>query len=341
MQHTIERARSESVAISEGGPRSGSALGALPGLVSNDRTNYRRADSPGLGKIAELLANASLLMRHQEKELGFALVRQALSLKSDHPEAIRMLAQIHFQNGHFSQAERAYVQLLKLDYGFSTLVNLADCLYRQGRDSEALERYDQALSTLTGDLVNEAQLFEIYKNMGNIYCRLADFQGAEENYFRALSLRPQSDILLVNLGTLDFQRAETSGALQKFRQAIEINPKNDKAWVGLALVHDQMGDSVLAVANIENAVDLNPKNRTAVHILANWAVREQRLSIAIETLQSYLAGVEQDEEMSLVLIHIFCLNQNFELAKLEIERVLLWNPKNVEVQQLLVEINKR
>ncbi len=297
--------------------------------------------SLGGSKISILLANADLLLGHGETELGFTLIRQALSIDSHHALALKKLGQFHMKQKRYAQAEVAFEALLKSDYSFENLASLAESYYLQNKDEKASAKYDEAFSHLVTDMENPQILFEAFKNLGNIHCRAGDFQAAQENYFKAFALNSKSDMLLVNLGTLDFQQGELSSSLEKFRQALTVNPRNDRAWVGLAVVHDKMGDSALAMANVENAVEIAPTNRTAVHILSNWAVRDLRYATAIEVLQEYLGQVEQDEEMSLVLIHLFCLTQQFEMARIEIERVLLWNPGHPEVLRLSQELARK
>ena len=47
------------------------------------------------GEIPSLLANANILFRHDESELGFALLRQALKIDSHHPEVLKQLSTYH------------------------------------------------------------------------------------------------------------------------------------------------------------------------------------------------------------------------------------------------------
>jgi tetratricopeptide (TPR) repeat protein len=303
---------------------------------------YRPSVVPvGASQISALLANADILIRNRESELGFTLIRQALTVDSHHALALKKLGQFHMSKKRYAQAEIAFEEVLKADYSFENLAQLAEACYLQNKDEKAAVKYEEAFSIIVTGMENPQILFEAFKNLGNIQCRAGDFQAAQENYFKAFALNPKSDMLLVNLGTLDFQQSELSSSLEKFRQALAVNPRNDRAWVGLAVVHDKMGDSALAMANIENAVEIAPSNRTAVHILSNWAVRDLRYSTAIEVLQEYLGQVEQDEEMSLVLIHLFCLTQQFDLARFEVERVLLWNPEHPEVLRLSKELPKK
>jgi len=282
-------------------------------------------------KVALLVANARILMKHREFSPALNLLRSASNIQSKSPQVLGLLAECLERTHRLDEALKIRSVSVKLLCNFDQVQKLATLYYKLGKDEEALSNYFEALSLLTEE---DQALFEIYKNIGNILVRQGDFEGAEEYYNKAYTLNPGCDILLVNFGTLEVQRQDFDKSLFCFRQAVEANPKNDKAWVGLAMVHAQFGDHALAWANLETAIDINPANRTAVLLLANWGVRDHREENSIEVLQSYLGRVEYDEDMSLALINLYCSNSQIAEAKLECERVLLWNPENQEVASL-------
>lgn len=287
--------------------------------------------------VASYLKNAQLLMKHKDFSLALNLLRQASNKESTNPLTLNLLATCLEKLSRVDEALFARKALVKADYGFESLFNFATTLYKLNRDQEALDKYYEALAVLTEENVH---LFELYKNMGNIFVRRGDFDGAEEYYNKAYTMNPESDVLLVNFGTLEVQRNDFDKSLYCFRKAVEFNPENDKAWVGLAMVHNQFADTDLAWANIETALDINPQNRTAVHLAANWGLRDGRTNKAIIALQEYLGVVEEDEDMSLVLINLLCSAGHMDLALLEMERVLLWNPEHSEVRELKKKIVK-
>lgn len=289
-------------------------------------------------QIPVWLSNAFLLLKNNETSLAKALVIKALGINSFHPEALKCLAQIEKISKNWSAVCKSYEALLKVDYCFENVVALAEAFYQINDDHKAQALYEEALTLV---LEEKIELFNIYKNLGNIHVRQGDFLAAEENYNKAATIVPNSDMLFVNLGTLEIQREDYNLAADKFRRALSINAKNDKAWVGLAIVHERMGDHLLAYANIENAVEIAPDNRTAVHLMAHWFSKNNHIDVAIEVLENYLSLVQQDEEISLIFIHLLCLSNQLSKAKLEIERVLLWNPQNQEVNKLFAEIQKK
>ncbi len=282
-------------------------------------------------RIATFLTNARVLMKHQDYRLALNLLRQASNINSKNPTTLGLLAECLEKTAHLEEALVVHKALVTYNYGFESLYGRATTLYKVGRDQEAMDGYYEALSILKEE--NEL-LFELYKNMGNIFVKQGDFDAAEEYYNKAYTVNSQSDVLLVNFGTLEVQRNDFEKSLYCFRKAVEMNAENDKAWIGLAMVHSQFGDHDLAWANLEAGIDINPQNKTAVHLAANWAVRDGRLLKAIEFLQVYLSEVDDDEELSLVLINLYCMTGQIENAIIEMEKVLLWNPDNKEVREL-------
>ncbi len=291
--------------------------------------------------IAELLLNAETLLANGEKELGRVLVYEALKKNSKNILALKKAKELLDQPQDLRQQISIQRVICENEICFENFSEIAHLAYKLGEDEMALKYYQGSLDlALYPAKERNAGLFDVYKNMGNILSRFGDYDGAEENYNKAFTLNPESDALAVNLGTLCIQRNDYEGALEKYRFAIEKNPENDQAWVGLALVHYEMGDVQLAFANIENAIDLNPSNRTAVHLFTNWCSKEGKPQYAIEAVQNFLATVDVDEEMSLVLIHLFCKCNMFDLAKIESERVLLWKPSSKTMVEIQKELDK-
>ncbi|GIL16782.1 MAG: hypothetical protein BroJett040_05330 [Oligoflexia bacterium] len=289
-------------------------------------------------EISLYIYNSETLLKNNENSLARALMVKALQLDPFHIGALKQLSKCFNETTELASKIKIYEQLVKVDYSFETFVQMGHLHYKAGHNEMAKQFYFDGL----GLLVSESfELFEVYKNLGNILVKEGDFEGAEEYYNKAFTLNPDSDQLHVNLGTLEVQKNDFSSALERFRRAVNINSSNDKAWVGLALVHNHMGDLQLARANIEKALDLNISNRTAVHLYVNWSQDEKSVDQGIERLQQYLAQVDSDKEMSLVLIHLYCMTNELNLALLEIERVLLWHPDATELIDLERQIRQQ
>lgn len=272
---------------------------------------------------ARLFHAARLLMTHKEFLPAQQLLRKTLSIVPWSILTIKSLADCAFGLGQVAEGLKLLQALVRINDHPDHMVKLADALYDQGQDQEALRYYLSALRTLDE---SAPQLFEIYKTMGNIFVRSRDFESAEDNYNKAYRLNPHSAILRVNFGTLEIQRGNWDAAVQRLREAIVIDPSCDRAWVGLALTHRQFGDHQLSWANLARALDHNPMNTTALQLALSWVVKDERWEQVTAWLVKYLETNGEDAVMSLALAQLWFLRGRHGMARVELERTLALDP---------------
>lgn len=211
-------------------------------------------------------------------------------------------------------ADDLMIRPVDLDIMFRVIDEVA----KQGEVETAIQLYHQVSQKRD---VQDHHLFTLYKNLGNHYLRVGDIDSAEENYNRAYTIDPESDVLLVNYGTLELQRGAVEQARERFRHAVDINENSDRAWLGLSLVHRDFGDLDLAWANLERTLDINPNNVTALQLMSDWSIKDGRVSSAEERLERYLHQNDKDHAIRLRLAQLmFCVGR-FQRA-LDIAEVL-------------------
>ncbi len=320
--------RSDSMVTTAAGPaRPVSQMdSAIADFERPDERPDDRPDSAEVELLATLLKNSNILIEAREYRLAFYLLRSVLIRCPDSPQGLSNMGLCLRELGRYEEALKCFRALVKVQGAsgkFDAQVLIAETLYLGERDEMALAAYRDVLKSVPE---NYKRLFEIYKNIGNIHVRAGDFDAAEEFYNKAHTINPESDVLMVNYGTLEIQRENFEAAVLRFRRAVELNPENDKGWVGLALVHRQMGDFDLSWANVQRALDINHKNRTAIRLVVEWAVADQRFALAITRLQEYLEADGEDAEMSFMLAKIFTHIGRLQEARLEMERVLALDP---------------
>ncbi len=273
--------------------------------------------------LAPLLRNSALLVDNREYRLAMNLLRNVLLRRPNMPTALSLHGRCLRETGSYHEATRCFRALVAVQDTAENWALLGETLYLLELDKEALRAYGEALVRETD---THPQLFEIYKNIGNIHVRAGDFEAAEESYNKAYTLRADSDTLMVNYGTLEIQRGNFTAAVERFRAAVMLNPKSDRGWVGLALVHRQMGDLDLSRANMERALDMNPRNKTALHLLVEWSVQAFDFKSAVNRLTTYLSLEGEDAEMSFLLAKILVHLNRLDEASLELERTLAFEP---------------
>jgi tetratricopeptide (TPR) repeat protein len=240
--------------------------------------------------------------------------------------------------GHSVEAHRILSSVLKIDYRFETLFALGQIKYELDQTDDALNHLEAALLVAPETGVD---LFELFKTMGNIFVRKGDFDSAEDCYYRAHRLQPESDVLQVNFGTLAVQRQDWDHACTHFRRALEFKPSNDKAWVGLGLCHRMKSDYELAWGNIEAALEYNPRNEVALGLALDWGTQDGREFRALDLIRSFLISGGWSEKMSLAFAWLSWRRGDAPVARLELERLLAVNPANTAALKLLTEIRER
>lgn len=289
----------------------------------------------GNAKTAERFQAARLLIAHKEFIPAQKLLRSILTQAPYSAAAIRAMAECALGLGHEDERQRLLESLVRIDDHPENLMLLAGALYDRGMDQEALRLYLTASRSIESD---SPLLFDVYKNLGNIFVRCHDFESAEENYNKAYAINPDSAILLVNFGTLEIQRNNWNDAIQRFRDAILVDNEFDRAWVGLAIAHRQFGDMELSWANLAKALDINPENLTALQLALSWVVKDQCWSTVRDWLRTYLDRKSDDAAMSLALAQLSFLQGWGKAAAVELTRALSLDPGipgGLELMQLI------
>lgn len=279
----------------------------------------------------QVFKSALLLIDNGDYELAKNLLVGCITKDPCFADALRWLGWCEKQLGDIEQAEICYEQLSILRGNPRDIYEYGEILYSLNRDDEAVQIWFQASRMIEGE---DPLLFDIFKNIGNAFTRMGDFESAEENYHKALSIYPNSDVLQVNLGTLAFQQSNNKRADEHFRQACLINSSNETAWCGLALVAWAMGDFERARSLALKALDLNAVCLTAISILTQWAMEDLKFDEVLGALENYLEvrGADLDSRYSYAgLLH----QAGFaEEAAEQIERILALDPQNAKATEL-------
>jgi len=250
------------------------------------------------GSAEQVFRSGLLLVDNGEYRLARNLFIETVTLDPCHADALRWLGWSEKQLGDLDQAEACYEQLAILRGTPHDIFEYGEILYLLKRDDEALQLWFQASRMVEAE---DPIVFDIYKNIGNAFTRLGDFESAEENYNKALTLRPNSDVIQVNLGTLCFQARDRARAEVHYRLGCELNPRNDLAWCGLALLAAEAGDRDRARSLVLQAVDANSSSVQALQLLVQWAQEDSRFDEAIERVTRYVAENPSDWSMHYVL----------------------------------------
>lgn len=279
-------------------------------------------------ELTSLESASDLLLNNKELKLANAVSTKGLQLDNHNLKMIYNLGLGSLELGQYKQAKLCFHELLKTETRFENHYYLAKACEGLNEHETAREAYLDAILLPSSNL---SLLFEAYKNLGNLYLKEKNFDMAEDFYHKAYSLNPDSAVLLVNLGTLEMQKEAFSQAIEKYRKALQVDPRHAPAWVGMALVYQSFGEFDLSWASLLKSLDHDSDNQMALLLLARLSAKQEASALAIERLMNHFDKGHFDSQLSLAFIELCIQSNRLNLARLEVERALLWEPNQADI----------
>ena len=145
---------------------------------------------------------------------------------------------------------------------------------RQGRNSEAIIAYQQAIAL-------NPQSSDAYNNLGNIYNRQGNYTQAIDCYQKAIEIKPDYAGVYNNLASIHTIKGNVSAAIECYQKAIAIKPTAE-LYSNLASVYKDKGDIEQTLAYYRQSLKLKPDYAAAWHNLLfclnyDWQLTPQKV----------------------------------------------------------------
>jgi protein O-GlcNAc transferase len=193
--------------------------------------------------------------------------------------AIALMAQ---KSGQEAEAERLYRQILGQAIVPEVLVNLGNLLARQGRHTEALPLYDQALAA-------RPDFLEGLFNRANLLLEMKRPEAALENYERVVGLRADLAGAWNNRGGALRALHQQEEALASFERAVALNPSHVNALANRAAALWDLRRLDEALAAADRALAVQASHAEALYAKANILRDLGRMADALASYEQVLA----------------------------------------------------
>lgn len=207
------------------------------------------------------------------------------------------------------------------------LIRDAQSAQSQGKDSLALEYFNQALNQYPNEMslqiacanlcvklarfeeaaghfrsimrLNKSQevsnaLCYALQALGNSAHQAGKYLLAETSFQEALQHQPHNAAYWYNIGNAQRELGKSSAAITSFQQAIKLNPQDADAYNNLGNVQRELGQLDLAINNYRQALNLNPNLYHALsHLIhqkqhiCDWG-GEESLENQIQTVRNWV-----------------------------------------------------
>ncbi|HMT07012.1 MAG TPA: tetratricopeptide repeat protein, partial [Pyrinomonadaceae bacterium] len=130
---------------------------------------------------------------------------------------------------------------------------------RSGKEADAIKMFDKVLAADPKD-------YEAWTELGNIYFRKGSTDNAEAAYFKAIELKRDYFLALLNLGKLYFGAKRFDDAILVLSNATKANSESADAYHFLGESYLAVKKGSLAVPAMNNAIKLAPTEKAELHL---------------------------------------------------------------------------
>lgn len=194
--------------------------------------------------------------------------QQAIKLKADYSDALMPQGYALVRLNRLTEAIENYKQALKADPANPEIHNNLGYIYNHtGRYDESIAACLEAIRLLgqTGEAFKQGYqtrqevLSHAYKNLGNAYNGLKNYEEAAKALRQATMIEPTSASAFFNLGLTLYSGRRYSEAIEAYKEVIRLRPTLAAARFNLGLTYLAIHDKKAATAEYDALKPLDAK----------------------------------------------------------------------------------
>lgn len=198
------------------------------------------------------LWNQSEVFNVPRQEFSY-LIKQATDLDPHYSEPHKLWAYANELLGYPQQALEGYIRALEANpEDVEALGKQAELTRQLGDPAKALELFDKLLTML------KEPTDRAYNFRGHTKLDLKDYQGAIEDFTKALEINPKVGGALWGRGLSRKELGDYDGAIKDFTEMIALYPKEVYGYEGRAESYKKKGDLINALKDFQQALFLAP-----------------------------------------------------------------------------------
>jgi len=200
------------------------------------------------------------------------------------------------------------------------LMTQARELSRHDRES------DDGLHALQRVVAEDPKVIDAWFMLGNEYYRRREYTRAIAQYTRALELKPDYDLVVINMANAYRAMGKDEEAMLGYRRFMELDPKNAQIRYEAAQILIDSGKLEAAGEELSRALALEPKLAAARNALGVLAIKRGDLDAAQREIQ---ASIDQKPDVRLAHFNLGLLaeqRQDYQRALAEYKEEIARHP---------------
>ncbi|MFM6690497.1 MAG: tetratricopeptide repeat-containing serine protease family protein, partial [Microcystis panniformis] len=193
----------------------------------------------------------------------------------------RFLGDFSKSAGREREARENYEQALSvINQAISLVPNNPNHYNEKSSVLSRLKRYDEGVAAIT-QAINLAPRAAWYYNRGLLYSDLQKYDLALSDYSKAIELNPNDADAYYNRGILYRRQQKYELALDDYNQAIELNPNDADAYYNRGNLYYNQQKYELALSDYSKAIEINPNYAKAYYNRGNLYKNLQKYDSAL------------------------------------------------------------
>jgi arylsulfatase A-like enzyme/Flp pilus assembly protein TadD len=133
--------------------------------------------------------------------------------------------------------------------------------------------FDEVVATLQQVVREDSKVIDAWFMLGNVHAKVGRAREAIDYFKRALALKPDDEMAVVNLANAYRQLGRDDEALVGFRRFLELDPKNSQVRYAAAEILLDRGELDEAERQLRQALEIEPKLAAARNALGVLALK--------------------------------------------------------------------
>ena len=227
------------------------------------------------------------------------------------------------KNKKFSEAEKLYKEVLKIDPNHIICLNYFGVMLAQTNRTERAEQL-----FLKANNIQPNNPF-VNNNLGNIYYESGDYIKAIPYYEAAISFKSDFVDPNLNLGIIFINQGKLDKALDHLKRVIQIQPTNIKSYAIVANIYKKQRNFKSALDSYQKIFEIDPENS-----IANTGIVD-----LFNT--SIIKNVTKNNSKELIEIFTFLYKKNsinHNLLFGNVKKVLIFEEDHLKIENLYKDV---
>ena len=278
---------------------------------------------------------AEILRTDNRLPEAFMMVRKALELKPDFPEAQDLIGKMLLESGDLHGAETAFKEALERNPGSVIFHNDLGLLYT------AMDRYPDAVSEFMKAVELDPASSATMSNLGIAYRGMGRYDEAIECFTKALAISPNNDSIRYNLGLTFMDQRKYELAIAEFGKITERKPHDHEALTKLGNAFLLMARYDEAINILSRAIQIDPRHEEAYALRAKAYFILRRLDDALNDYSEVIRINPQSVAARNNRGTVYAMQKKYNLARADWEDALRIAPHQKEIQLNLENLRKK